>query len=409
MSNNQTDFTAMKTEMAPSFTSDLINAAISIFAVIITWYVFLTIIYPFLNFTLGLLGLIASMLIMMFLLSYTFTKGSQFLGVLAYQSATWRTGIPYMNSKTKCPYLDRKYLTFSCRAEQLAEFDVPAFKRCHHEEMWLQCWPDRVPSMIQVFDSYPPKKQQQLAFLIAGMKENARSAGFKMLEVLTNDAFSMDVRLSAGYALAEMKDDSAIPPLIELVGFGADVRQEQTIRAVITRYKDIAVPHVITAMDSCENDNRCGGFAEILGKIGNESSIPTLQAILLKETSEEYIRLQSLYALQEMGTVSSYKALIEYLEKASEEEKDTIKDICLSKKLISFPILIKLLDDSDISEEYYAEIGDILARVQAPTYDKLFKKLEDVELVGKLASILKEHTPEEEEFLPLHEVLDQNL
>jgi len=393
--------------LAPNFASDLISATLSLFLVIIVWYSFLQVIYPFLYLALDLLGLIAAMLIMMFLLTYTFAKGGILLSVLAYQSATWRTGIPYINSKTKCPYLERKWLTFSCRAEQLSEFDVPAFQKCHKEEMWLQCWPDRVPSILQVFDSYPPKKQQQLGFLLASMRENAQSAGFKMLEVLTDEAFTMDVRLAAGYALAEMKNEAALPPLIEMVGTGADVRQEQTIRAVITRFKERAIPQIITALNTNNDDNKSGGFVEILGKIGDESSIPTLLEILMKETSEEYTRLQSIYALQEMATVASYKALIGYLEKAPEEEKEIIKDSCLSKKLISFPILIELLTHAEISEEYYIEIGDILAQVQAPTYDKLFTELENKELVQKLASILKEHTPEEEEFLPLHEVLDQ--
>ena len=205
----------------------------------------------------------------------------------------------------------------------------------------------------------------------------------------------------------QMKNETAIPPLIEMVGSGGDIKQEQTIRAVITRFKERAVPHLITALNSSNDDNRSGGFAEILGKIGDETSIPTLQEILTKETSEEYTRLQSIYALQEISTVASYKALIVYLESAPEEEKEAIKEACLSKKLITFPILIELLTHAEISEEYYIEIGDILAQVQAPTYDKLFTKLEDKGLVKKLASILKEHTPEEEEFLPLHEVLDQ--
>ena len=99
--------------------------------------------------------------------------------------------------------------------------------------------------------------------------------------------------------------------------------------------------------------------------------------------------------------------LIKYLENAQEEEKSTIKDVLMTKKLITFPILIQLLNNVEISEDYYAEIGDILAQVQAPTYEKLFAKLEDKELVSRLASILKEHTPDEEEFIPLHAVLDK--
>jgi hypothetical protein len=407
MSNDQTESFPTKSELAPSFTEDLINTSLTLFTVIVIWYLFLQVVYPFLYIQLQLIGLIASMLIMMFLLSYSFSKGSLFLSVIAYQSASRRTGIPYMNPKHKCPYLERKWLTFSCRAEQLSGFDLPAFQKCHNKEMWLQCWPDRVPSILQVFDSVPPRKQQQLGFLLASMKEQARSANLKMLEVLTDTSFKMDIRLSAGYALAEMKEESGIQPLLEMAGQGENVRQEQTIQAILTRFKELAVPHIIEALENCEDDSRCGGYAVILGKIGDESSIPTLQEILTKETSGEYIRLQSIYALQEMETISSYKALIAFLEHADDDEKEIIKDACLSKKLISFPILIELLAHDELSEEYYAEIGDTLAQAEAPSYDTLFTELEDEELVKKLASILSEHTPEEEEFLPLHEVLDQ--
>ena len=225
MSNDLTDSIPTKSELAPNFTVDVINTSVSVFVVIAIWLIFLQVVYPFLYLSFGFIGLIGSMLLMMILLSYSFSKGSDLLSVLAYQSASWRTGIPYMNPKTKCPYLERKWLTFSCRAEQLSEFDVPAFQKCHNEEMWLQCWPDRVPSILQVFDSYPPKKQQHLGFLLASMKEHARSANLKMIEVINDNTFSMDVRLAAGYALAEMKEENGIRPLIELAGHGENARQ----------------------------------------------------------------------------------------------------------------------------------------------------------------------------------------
>ena len=125
MSNDLTDSIPTKSELAPNFTVDVINTSVSVFVVIAIWFIFLQVVYPFLYLSFGFIGLIGSMLLMMILLSYSFSKGSDLLSVLAYQSASWRTGIPYMNPKTKCPYLERKWLTFSCRAEQLSEFDVP--------------------------------------------------------------------------------------------------------------------------------------------------------------------------------------------------------------------------------------------------------------------------------------------
>ncbi|MHA2347521.1 MAG: hypothetical protein ACXACP_12450, partial [Candidatus Hodarchaeales archaeon] len=95
-----------------------------------------------------------------------------------------------------------------------------------------------------------------------------------------------------------------------------------------------------------------------------------------------------------------------------EDEKSILKDVLLSEKAISLPILINLLSSEDISDEYYAEIGDVLAQVQAPTYDRFFSKLleeeeESQESAKYLAKTLKEHTPEEEEYIALHTVLDK--
>jgi len=99
-----------ETLIEPDFTSDLIKAAGYVFIIILVWISFVSIIYPFLIMSFDLFGLIASIVIMVYLISYTFTVVSQFLGVLAYQSASWRYNIPYMNYKTKCPFLRRNFL-----------------------------------------------------------------------------------------------------------------------------------------------------------------------------------------------------------------------------------------------------------------------------------------------------------
>ncbi len=405
MSDDRTNSPLILAEMAPDFVSDFLRAISMVVLVLMTWYLFFTLIYPILVFSFDLLGIIGSMIIMMVLLSYTFAQFSQFLSVMAYQTASWRTGIPYMNNKAKCPFLQRKFLNFFCIAEQVAEFDIPAFERCHKEKMWLDCWPQRIQSIIDVFDTVPPKRQQQLAFILGTMKEISQPASFKMHEVLTNEMYEMEVRLAAGYALAEMKEESGIEPTLSLIGRAA-AREETTVRAVIARFGELAIPHVTEALENCEEDMKCGALAEILGKIGSSDAIPALEELLNRPSSEDYTLLQTIYALHEIGTKGAYESLIKFIENAQEDEKSTIKDVLMSKKLITFPILIELLNNENISEDHYAEIGDILAQVQAPTYDKLFSKIEDKELVKHLASTLKAHTPDEEEFLPLHTVLD---
>ncbi len=278
--------------------------------------------------------------------------------------------------------------------------------------MWLQCWPERVPSILNVFDIVPPKQQQQLAYLLASMKEHASSASFKMMEVLTNDQAELLLRLSAGYALSEMKEESAIDPLINLLDLDVPTRQEQTIRAIISRFGVMAIPKLSEALQNTESDIKAGGFVEILGKINDPSGIPIIQEALFSTQAGEFTRLQAIYALHGIGTKESFQILIEYLENAPEDEKSILKENILSEKLITFPMLINLLSRDEISDEYYAEIGDVLAQVDAPTYDRFFSKLlyetdENQKLVKDLAQTLKEHTPEEEEYIALHTVLEK--
>ena len=402
--NPETSLT--ETLIEPDFTSDLIKAAGYVFIIILVWISFVSIIYPFLIMSFDLFGLLASIVIMVYLISYTFSVVSQFLGVLAYQSASWRYNIPYMNYKKKCPFLRRNLLSYQCWAEQIEKFDVSIFEKCHKEHMWVNCWPERVPSILTTFDSFAPKEQRRLALILGIMGENGIEASLKMNEVLNNETINIDVRLAAGYALAQMKDESGVEPLLRLMG-QKDPRKEQAVRSHIIRYGNLAIPYLQTALQGCEDEVKCAGYIELIGKIEDPAGIPILSEFLNDESYEEVTRLQAIYALHSIGTKESFEKLIEYLEIAPEEEKAIIKEVCLSRKLTSFPILIELLANEEISEEYYNEIGDILAQVQAPTYDQFFLKLENPELSQKLASILKEHTPEDEEYQPIHDVLNQ--
>jgi HEAT repeat protein len=435
MTSEQLDVTPSSTTTEPRFFPDLLSVLLYLIVTIILWAIFFRFFDSVLS--LGIFGLAIIFIAMFILMPYTIALFSRLFEVIAYQNASWRTGVPYMNYKTKCPFLKRKLLSFSCRAEQLAPFEVAAFEKCHKKHMWEPCWPERLPSILEVFNDvhrYLPnfhkrlgiferlayrgmseeqkqaKYKQQLVLNVATMKEHALSAATTMYEVLVNETEALEIRITAGFALAEMKEESGITPLISMLG-QFDQRSDQTIKAVIARYRDKALPHLIEAVKDCETDMKCGGLIELLGKIGHEDSVPTLEGFLTSDSSGEYTRLQTLYALQEINSEESFKILITYLENAPDEEHEIIKQACLSRKMTSFPLLIELLADREISEDYYSLIGDILAEVDAKTYDRFFTKFSEVknqETVQRLAKILKENTPEEEEFQMLHQVLSKH-
>ncbi len=410
MASEQSDIiSSSPTIEVPNFMTDLMNVILSTFIVIMIWYLFF-LFYDYF-FSLGLLGLVILFVVILFLLPYTINMGKRWFEIWGYKIVSWRTGVPYMNYRTKCPFLQRKFFTFSCRAEQIEPFNEAIFEKCHKEIMWEACWPERIPSILQMYDEALPKEKQRFAFILAAMKEHASPAGMKMHEVLTDDSLELEARVSAGYALEEMRNESGIEPLIAMVG-QYDQRTDQMIRAILARYKEMAIPHLIDAVQNCEGDTQCGMFVEIMGKIGHENSIPTLENLLTSDTIGEYTKLQTIYAFQEIGTTEAFRILIAYLEKASDEEQTIIKQACLNRKLISFPLLIDLLSNREITEEYYAQIGDILAGVDARTYDQFFTKIGELQgstVVQSLATTLKENTPDEEEFLKIHEVFDKHI
>ncbi|MFX0015425.1 MAG: HEAT repeat domain-containing protein [Promethearchaeota archaeon] len=411
MELKQPDSARNSTTAKPSFMVDFANASLSTIFSILLWILFFQY-YPVLGSIIPLffgisVGTLVGTVIIIF---FTYSILVRWFEIWAYQIASWRYPIPYMNYRTKCPFLQRRYLTFSCRAEQIAPFDIPAFEKCHKSLMWEACWPERIPSILQVYDEAPPNVKQQYSFILAAMKEIASPAADKMYEALTSETLEIQARVSAGYALEEMKNERGIEPLISMLG-QFDQRTNQMIQAILVRYKDMAMPYLISAIQNCEGDMQCGTIVEILGKIKHDDSVATIENLLTNEETGEVTRLQSIYALQEVGSEKAMKALVSYFKSAPAEEHDIIKDVLLNQKLISFPLLIELLSDPETPEDYYTRIGDILADVDAITYDRFFTKLGELkglDTVHKLATILKENTPEEEEFQRLHEVLSKH-
>ena len=391
-----------------SFVEDLIKVFVRTVITIFLWYLFFGY-YPLL---IGdIIGLVIIFVVMLLLLPYTIALVSQWFQIWTYQMVSWQSGKPYMNYKSKCPFLVRKRLTFSCRAEQIAPYEKDLIEKCHKVALWEACWPERIPSILEVYDEALPKNKQELAFMLVTMKEHASPSGSKMLSVLNDESLEMNSRLSAGIALSSMKNENGISPLLAMLG-QFDQRIDQTIKAVLTRYGEIALPYLISAVQESEDDSQCGVIIEVMGKIGHANAIPVLEGVLNKDTTGEYTRLQAIYALQELDIEEAYEKLIIYFERAPEEEDDVLKQVFQTHKLICFPILIELLSNRDISEEYYAKIGDVLAEVDARTYDRFLIKIREtkgLETSQRLARILKENTPEEEEFLTLQAILDKHI
>lgn len=391
-----------------SFVDDLIKVFVKTIFTIFLWYLF----FFYYNLLMGdLIGLVIIFVVMLLLLPRTIALVSQWFQIFAYQMVSWQLGKPYMNYKSKCPFLVRKRFSFSCRAEQIAPYEKDLIEKCHKVALWEMCWPERIPSILEVYDEALPKNKQQLTFILAAMKEHASPSGSKMLSVLNDTSLEINSRLSAGVVLAAMKNENGITPLLAMLG-EFDQRIDQTIKAVLSRYGETALPYLISAVQEYEDDSQCGGIIEVMGKIGHANAIPVLEGVLNKDTTGEYTRLQAIYALKELDIEEAYEKLLVYFERAPEEEDDVLKQIFQSRKLISFPLLIELLSNRDISEEYYAKIGDVLAEVDARTYDRFFNKIREtrgLETSQRLARILKENTPEEEEFITLQAIFDKHI
>ena len=358
----------------------------------------------------GLLGLVIIFVVMMIILPYTLTAITLWFNIWAYKILSWQTNLPYMNYRAKCIFLQRKRFTFSCLAEQIAPYEKDKSERCHREELWKVCWPQRIPSILEAYDQVPDKRKQRLSTLLAAMKEYAAPAGPKMLVALNNTTLEPRTRIYAGLVLAVTKNEDGIEPLLNMLG-NYETRTDKSIRAVISRYGETVIPHLINAIQDSEDDNMCGVLVDIMGRTEHPNIIPTIDNLLKNEATGEFTRLQAIYALQGLQSEEAYKVLLDNFEKASEDEQTQIKGVFLSNKPISLPLLIEVLPDREISEDFYSKIGDVLAEVDAKSYDRIFTSIREskgIETSQRLARILKENTPEEEEFQKIRDVLNKH-
>jgi len=391
-----------------TFFSDLTNAFIRSIFIIFLWYFFFSY-YPLIM-AFGLLGLVIIFVVMMIILPYTLTAITLWFNIWAYKILSWQTNLPYMNYRAKCIFLQRKRFTFSCLAEQIAPYEKDKIERCHREELWKACWPQRIPSILEAYDQVLDKRKQRLLTLLAAMNEYAAPAGPKMLVALNNTTLEPRTRIYAGLVLAVTKNEDGIEPLLNMLG-NYETRTDKSIIAVLSRYGETVIPHLINAIKDSEDDNMCGVLVDIMGRTEHPNIIPTLDNLLKNEATGEFTRLQVIYALQGLQSEEAYKVLLDNFEKAPEDEQSQIKGVFLSNKPISLPLLIELLPDREISEDFYVQIGDVLAEVDAQTYNRLFTSIREskgLETSQRLARILKENTPEEEEFQKIRDVLNKH-
>jgi len=391
-----------------TFFSDLTNVFIRSIFIIFLWYFFFSY-YPLIM-SFGLLGLVIIFVVMMIILPYTLTAVTLWFNIWAYKILSWQTNLPYMNYRSKCIFLQRKRFTFSCLAEQIVPYEKDKIERCHREELWKVCWPQRIPSILEAYDQVPDKRKQRLSTLLVTMKEYAAPAGPKMLVALNNTTLEPTTRIYAGLVLAVTKNEDGIEPLLNMLG-NYETRTDKLIRAVLSRYGETVIPHLINAIQNSEDDNMCGVLVDIMGRTEHPNIIPTIDNLLKNEATGEYTRLQAIYALQGLQSEEAYKVILDNFEKASEDEQSQIKGVFLSNKPISLPLLIEVLPDREISEDFYSKIGDVLAEVDAKSYDRIFTSIREskgIETSQRLARILKENTPEEEEFQKIRDVLNKH-
>ncbi len=391
-----------------TFFSDLTNVFIRSIFIIFLWYFFFSY-YPLIM-SFGLLGVVIIFVVMMIILPYTLTAVTLWFNIWAYKILSWQTNLPYMNYRSKCIFLQRKRFTFSCLAEQIVPYEKDKIERCHREELWKVCWPQRIPSILEAYDQVPDKRKQRLSTLLVTMKEYAAPAGPKMLVALNNTTLEPTTRIYAGLVLAVTKNEDGIEPLLNMLG-NYETRTDKLIRAVLSRYGETVIPHLINAIQNSEDDNMCGVLVDIMGRTEHPNIIPTIDNLLNNEATGEYTRLQAIYALQGLQSEEAYKVILDNFEKASEDEQSQIKGVFLSNKPISLPLLIEVLPDREISEDFYSKIGDVLAEVDAKSYDRIFTSIREskgIETSQRLARILKENTPEEEEFQKIRDVLNKH-
>ncbi len=170
------------------------------------------------------------------------------------------------------------------------------------------------PLIKALQDEYPAVRKAALLALIATGKPAIKplAAALKHEEE--------EVRISAAIALGEIKDKSALDPLIEtgLKNESWWVRYCAAEALLAIGDKKAIDPLIETLKDKVWQVRHC--VAEVLGDMGDKKAVEALRK-LWEEDKNTLVRLNAAYAL---GAIAADAQAIEYLVKSLEEEDKTI-------------------------------------------------------------------------------------
>lgn len=388
MSSNEASIVEKPENQVSSFKGEVIQNLINTFIALIMWPTLLTFYNYLMSF--GILGFVIALIAIFFLTSFTASVISQWFSSIAYKKIESSYSKPYLNtmSKTgKCPFLARRMTTFSCKSEPIIPFEehgLPNFEKCHNEELWKVCWNDRINSITSEFESLTEKQKQEYLTVFIKMGELASPAEEKILEIIQDEDETPELRVLAGYVAGEIKSMTALPYLIEILGTFEN-RTDIILRSGLVKYNEVALPMLEEEMMNIEHDTKIGVLAEIVGRIGKESSINSLNIILQKEEVGDFAKLKAIYALQDIArslqSSEAIKVLFDALGTMTEEEDSTIFKVFSTEKLLSFPLIIPALENDDLPQEKYDTILNYLETFDEAQMLQIFAKIE--EEIGK--------------------------
>lgn len=198
------------------------------------------------------------------------------------------------------------------------------------------------------------------------------------------NSINFHIRSSVIHILGEIKDPSAIPPLIQAMEDRSGSIRRDIARA-IEKFKSVAIPPLLEALNQ-ENATIRLEAVKILGKLDEISILGTLFN-LLKDPLEN-IRLEVVKALGKLADNRAVEPLLKMLrDSSSEVREETARSLGLIRDQRAVPLLIQALED--YSHEVQETAAGALGRIGDKTaIEPLAAKLKGAFLPKRVSTIM---------------------
>lgn len=224
---------------------------------------------------------------------------------------------------------------------------------------------DIAQAIGQTYQQHLPPEFQAMWRLISEALRQANN-GVSMNSQFSehySDLFHLDknIRIRAALDLGAMKDEAALPTLLQRLGQEPDFYVRENLTWAVTRMAKAALP-LLEAQLNCPDAATRLQATHTLSKIADPASTAVLLELLKDEDAE--VARKAIFALGQIQNTDALKALIAALGHPNAERRNTLSNAVVVFGQAAVPLLLDVLKASDGAGRTHA--AEILGLIGDP-------------------------------------------